>query len=94
MSGTDAGGAGGVRAGEEFGVLEHGDQEVTLRFVRWLPHPPGKVWRALTEPEHLAAWFPTTVEGELAAGSGCGSASGRRRRRRSTGRCWHSIRRH
>ncbi|HXB46503.1 MAG TPA: SRPBCC family protein [Streptosporangiaceae bacterium] len=70
MSGTDAGGAGGVRAGEEFGVLEHGDQEVTLRFVRWLPHPPGKVWRALTEPEHLAAWFPTTVEGELAAGSG------------------------
>src|ERR1700756_3411545 len=67
MSGTDSGD--GVRAGEDFGVLERGDYEVTLRFVRWLPHPPGKVWRALTEPEHLAAWFPTTLEGELAAGS-------------------------
>jgi uncharacterized protein YndB with AHSA1/START domain len=21
------------------------------------PHPPARVWRALTEPEHLAAWF-------------------------------------
>ena len=27
-------------------------------------HPPEKVWRALTEPEHLAHWFPTTIEGE------------------------------
>jgi uncharacterized protein YndB with AHSA1/START domain len=27
------------------------------------------VWRALTEPEHLAVWFPTTVEGERAAGA-------------------------
>ena len=25
-----------------------------------------KVWRALTEAEHLAAWFPTTVEGDYA----------------------------
>jgi len=70
MSGTDSGEAGGVPAGEHFGALERGDREVTLRFVRWLPHPPEKVWRALTEPEHLTAWFPTTIEGELAAGSG------------------------
>jgi uncharacterized protein YndB with AHSA1/START domain len=70
MGGTDNGDAGDAPAGEEFGVLERGDGEVTLRFVRWLPHSPEKVWRALTEPEHLAAWFPTTVEGELAAGSG------------------------
>ena len=62
MSGTESG-------DEQFGVLERGEHEVTLRFVRWLPHPPVKVWRALTEPEHLAAWFPTTVEGERAAGS-------------------------
>jgi uncharacterized protein YndB with AHSA1/START domain len=27
------------------------------------------VWRALTEPEHLRAWFPTTIEGERAAGA-------------------------
>jgi uncharacterized protein YndB with AHSA1/START domain len=40
-----------------------------LRFTRTFPHPPGKVWRAITEPEHLAKWFPTTVEGERAAGA-------------------------
>jgi uncharacterized protein YndB with AHSA1/START domain len=53
----------------DLGVLEHGYGEVTLRFTRRLPHPPAKVWRALTEPEHLAAWFPTTIEGELTPGS-------------------------
>jgi uncharacterized protein YndB with AHSA1/START domain len=42
---------------------------VTLRFRRRLPHAPAKVWRALTEPEHLAAWFPTTVEGDLTPGA-------------------------
>jgi len=40
-----------------------------LRFTRKLPHSRDKVWRALTEPEHLAAWFPTTIEGERAAGA-------------------------
>jgi uncharacterized protein YndB with AHSA1/START domain len=52
----------------ELGVLERGRDEVTLRFTRRLPHPAAKVWRALTEPEHLAAWFPTTVEGDLTPG--------------------------
>jgi uncharacterized protein YndB with AHSA1/START domain len=27
------------------------------------------VWRALTEPVHLAAWFPFDIEGERAAGA-------------------------
>lgn len=40
-----------------------------LRFERFLPHPPERVWRALAEGEQLAAWFPTTIEGELRAGS-------------------------
>jgi uncharacterized protein YndB with AHSA1/START domain len=40
-----------------------------LRFTRTVDHPPSKVWRAITEPEHLAAWFPTTIEGERAAGA-------------------------
>jgi uncharacterized protein YndB with AHSA1/START domain len=53
----------------DLGVLERGDGEVTIRFARRLPHPPGKVWRALTEAGHLAAWFPTTVEGDLAVGA-------------------------
>ena len=40
-----------------------------LRFTRTLSHPPDKVWRAITEPEHLLHWFPTTIEGERAAGA-------------------------
>jgi uncharacterized protein YndB with AHSA1/START domain len=40
-----------------------------MRFTRRLPHPPEKVWRALTEPEHLSAWFPTDIEGERKAGA-------------------------
>jgi uncharacterized protein YndB with AHSA1/START domain len=40
-----------------------------LRFTRTLRHPPEKVWRAITEPEHLEHWFPTTIEGERATGS-------------------------
>ncbi len=55
--------------GADLGVLERSGAEVTLRFRRRLPHPPAKVWRALTEPEHLAAWFPTTVEGDLTPGA-------------------------
>jgi uncharacterized protein YndB with AHSA1/START domain len=51
------------------GVLEQVDQQWQLRFVRRLPHPPEKVWRALTEEEHLAAWYPTTIEGERRAGA-------------------------
>jgi hypothetical protein len=40
-----------------------------LRFTRVLSHPVEKVWRAITEPDHLAHWFPTTIEGERAAGA-------------------------
>src|SRR5687767_7244813 len=40
-----------------------------LRFERTLAHPPEKVWRALTEPEHLAAWFPSDIEGDREAGA-------------------------
>ena len=53
----------------------HGDLEQLpdgrwrLRFTRTLPHPPDKVWRAVTEPEHLAHWFPTTIEGERSSGA-------------------------
>jgi uncharacterized protein YndB with AHSA1/START domain len=40
-----------------------------LRFVRRLRQSREKVWRALTEERHLSGWFPTTIEGELNAGS-------------------------
>lgn len=44
------------------GTLEERDGRVVLRFERRLNHPPERVWRALTEPDRLAAWFPQDVE--------------------------------
>lgn len=40
-----------------------------LRFTRTLPNPPERVWRTITEPSDLAHWFPTTIEGDRAAGA-------------------------
>jgi uncharacterized protein YndB with AHSA1/START domain len=53
-----------------YGTVEQlTDGRWQLHFTRTLPHPPAKVWRAITEPEHLARWFPTTIEGERTAGA-------------------------
>jgi uncharacterized protein YndB with AHSA1/START domain len=53
-----------------YGDLEQlDDGRWQLRFTRALAHPPEKVWRAITEPEHLAHWFPTTIDGDRAAGA-------------------------
>ncbi|WP_227982237.1 SRPBCC family protein [Nocardia spumae] len=41
----------------------------TLRFERRLAHPPERVWRAVSEPAQLAAWFPAAVETELRPGA-------------------------
>lgn len=49
-------------------VLRDGDRW-GLRFERRLAHPPEKVWRALTESEHLVHWFPTDIVGERRAGA-------------------------
>ena len=49
-------------------LTEAGDRW-QLEFTRRLPHPPEKVWRALTEAEHLRAWFPHEIHGERAAGA-------------------------
>lgn len=54
---------------DRLGQLEQVGDRWQLRFERDLPHPPAKVWRAITEPEHLVAWFPTTIEGERAEGA-------------------------
>jgi uncharacterized protein YndB with AHSA1/START domain len=53
----------------DLGRLERNGDRVTLTFTRRLPHPPEKVWRAVTEPEHLAAWYPQRIEGEWRAGA-------------------------
>ena len=47
-----------------------GDQW-TLVFVRDIPHPPAKVWAALTDPAQLGRWAPFEADRE----------PGRRRRR-------------
>jgi len=36
-----------------------------LRMQRRLAHPQATVWRAITEPDHLAHWFPFTMELDL-----------------------------
>lgn len=51
------------------GHLEEVDGRWRLRFTRRLRHSPEKVWRALTEPVQLAAWFPDTIEGDWHPGA-------------------------
>jgi uncharacterized protein YndB with AHSA1/START domain len=40
----------------------------TVRIERHYPHSIDKVWRAVTRPEHLSAWFPSPVEIDLRVG--------------------------
>jgi uncharacterized protein YndB with AHSA1/START domain len=40
-----------------------------LRYVRQLPHPRDRVWRAITESDHLRHWFPADIVGERRAGA-------------------------
>jgi len=51
------------------GTVHQDGEVVVLRFERHVAHPPEKVWRALTESEHLRHWFPADVVGERVAGA-------------------------
>ena len=45
--------------GAAFGAEVRKDGEKwTLVLVRDLRHPPARVWKALTDPEHLREWAP------------------------------------
>jgi uncharacterized protein YndB with AHSA1/START domain len=44
------------------------DGRPTVRIERRFPHPIDKVWRAITTPEHLGEWFPSSVDLELRPG--------------------------
>ena len=44
-------------------------QVETISFEADLPHPPEKVWRALTDPTLLAEWLLPTIGLDLAQGS-------------------------
>jgi len=61
----------GITAADErnLGRLDRAGGLAIVRFSRLLAHPPEKVWRALTEDEHLEAWFPTTIDGPREAGA-------------------------
>ena len=47
-------------------VRKEGDKW-TLILVRELRHSPEKVWKALTDPEHLREWAPFVVDADLGA---------------------------
>jgi uncharacterized protein YndB with AHSA1/START domain len=51
------------------GTLVHIDGRPALRFERRYAHPVERVWRAVTEPDEMAIWFPSNVEGERAVGA-------------------------
>ena len=53
----------------ELGTLTRQGDRWMLTFTRRLAHPREKVWRAVTEPEHLAAWYPQEIVGERRAGA-------------------------
>jgi uncharacterized protein YndB with AHSA1/START domain len=54
---------------DDLGQLERLDDRVRVTFTRRYRCSAPTLWRALTEPDHLAAWFPTTIEGDRVAGA-------------------------
>lgn len=56
--------------------LEERGGRPALRFERLLPHPPGRVWKALTDPAELTAWHPSPFELEPRVGGIVRYASG------------------
>lgn len=44
-------------------------EERWVRMTRRLMAPPGRAYRAWSDPEELARWFPEQVEGGLAVGA-------------------------
>lgn len=50
------------------GTLHTTGGRSVLRFERRLRHPVEKVWRAVTDADEMAHWFPASVDMELRAG--------------------------
>lgn len=51
------------------GELRAAGERWQIVFTRPLTHPVDRVWRAVTDPAHLEAWFPTEIHGERAEGA-------------------------
>jgi uncharacterized protein YndB with AHSA1/START domain len=58
-----------MSSGGTEGVLIEVDGRSALRFRRRYPQPVERVWRAVTDPAEMTAWFPTPVTGERAVGA-------------------------
>ena len=58
-----------AETGTDDGELERQGDRAVVRFTRRFPYTPQDVWPALTEPDHLVAWFPTTIEGRRESGA-------------------------
>jgi len=54
---------------ESLGTLTRQGDRWSLVFTRRLAHPREKVWRAVTEPEHLAVWYPQEIVGDRRPGA-------------------------
>jgi uncharacterized protein YndB with AHSA1/START domain len=52
----------GAASGAE---VRRNGEKWTLVLVRDLSHPPAKVWKALTDPEHLREWAPFDADRNL-----------------------------
>lgn len=51
------------------GSIERHDGRTTLKFRRTFNHRPEKVWRAITESEHMRWWMPVDMIGERGTGA-------------------------
>jgi uncharacterized protein YndB with AHSA1/START domain len=49
-------------------VLRDERGRAVLRFERTYPHPPERVWRALTDPDEMGGWHPSPFEHDPRAG--------------------------
>src|SRR6185503_16282505 len=54
----------GAASGAE---IQKDGEKWTLVLVRNLAHPPAKVWKAITDPEHLREWAPFDSDRNLSA---------------------------
>ena len=53
---------------DQYARLEEVDGRPALRFERALPHPPERVWTALTDTKEMFAWHPTPAAFEPRVG--------------------------
>jgi uncharacterized protein YndB with AHSA1/START domain len=54
---------------EPLATVDREDGAFVVRFERQLAHPREKVWRVITESEHLEHWMPCDIVGERRAGA-------------------------